>query len=411
MRIVIAGAGLGGLTAAWELHKSGHEVTVLEARDRVGGRTWSAALDNGTITERGGEYIFPTEFAARRLAAELGLPIVSHGVPYARRSMRGIRPTVAAIDATMERAARTLAAMRADGVSGVSVAEVFRAALGADFEADPAYRRLVISLAADPRLASAAAVLRGEPEATHARLDDGGRVWGGNQRLSLELARRLGGRIRLESPVAAIEQDASGASLTLVDGSVERADAAIVAVPLPLLRVLELGFALPPAQRDALDHRYMGVAAKLGLPIAATDADPARQSPDGFWWSWQSQGADVEHRIDALSHFASTAPTLAAIGADATGRAASWTAAALALRPETVLVGEPLITTWADDPWTRGAYSAAGLDWREEDDHAFERAAGRVAFAGEHTGSAQSISGAVASGYRAAQAVERALAG
>ncbi|MGX5695757.1 flavin monoamine oxidase family protein [Agromyces soli] len=410
MRITIVGAGLGGLTAAWELVKSGHDVAVLEARDRVGGRTWSARLPDGTVTERGGEYVFPREFAARRLAAELELPIVSHGVPYARRSLRGIRPSAAAVEATMAAAAGTLARMRADGLERISVAEVFRTAVGERFEADPAYRRLVISLAADPAQASAVAVLRGQPALTSEHLEDGGRIWGGNQRIALELARRLGERVRLESPVAAVERDASSATVTLVDGSLERADAVVVAVPLPILRTLHLGFELPATQREALDHRFMGVAAKLGVPVASTGDDPAVQSPDGFWWSWRSMGADGEHRVPALSHFASTTPTLAALGADATGRAETWAAAALALRPGTVASGEPLLTTWADDPWTRGAYSAPTLDWREEDELAFERAAGRVAFAGEHTASAQTISGAVASGYRAARAIEVELA-
>ncbi|WP_282856252.1 FAD-dependent oxidoreductase [Pseudoclavibacter helvolus] len=41
MRIIVIGAGLAGLTSAWELRKLGHSVIVLEARDRVGGRTWS----------------------------------------------------------------------------------------------------------------------------------------------------------------------------------------------------------------------------------------------------------------------------------------------------------------------------------------------------------------------------------
>ena len=55
MKIIIVGAGFAGLSAAHKLHKSGAEVIVLEARDRVGGRVYSKALSNGEVVEMGGE--------------------------------------------------------------------------------------------------------------------------------------------------------------------------------------------------------------------------------------------------------------------------------------------------------------------------------------------------------------------
>src|SRR6516165_7450339 len=41
IKIVILGAGIAGLTAGYELRKAGYDVTILEARDRVGGRNWT----------------------------------------------------------------------------------------------------------------------------------------------------------------------------------------------------------------------------------------------------------------------------------------------------------------------------------------------------------------------------------
>lgn len=403
MDIVVVGAGLAGLTAAWELGKAGHRCTVLEARDRVGGRTWSERLGNGEVTERGGEYVFPTEFAIRRLAAEVGVPLMSHNVRYGRRTVNGRVISFAELAETSDRVRTALARMLADGETRVSLERAFAEALGADYRLDPVYRRTTTSAAADPALVSAEAVLLHESSTEGGYIEDGGRFVGGNQALAIELARRLGERVRLEHPVAGLEQSATGVQVLLGDGSRIDADAAVVAVPLPILRDLELGFALPEAQQTALDHRFMGVAAKLGVPLSRVDDDVALQNPDHTWWSWRSLSIDGEHRIDALSSFAGGPFALDSLGV-AEGPE-GWVRALRRMRPELEIDGEVLLTTWADDPWTRGAYTAAGLDWTAADATAFDRPAGRVAIAGEHTGLAQSLSGAVASGYRAAAAL------
>ena len=51
------GAGLAGLAAAEALSLAGVRVTVLEARDRVGGRVWSQRLENGAVIEMGAEFV------------------------------------------------------------------------------------------------------------------------------------------------------------------------------------------------------------------------------------------------------------------------------------------------------------------------------------------------------------------
>jgi monoamine oxidase len=84
-RVVVIGAGLAGLHAAWRVHLAGVEVIVLEARDRVGGRTWSQTMADGTIIERGGEFIAPDQEVVRSLCAELGLALSPHGFSFDRR--------------------------------------------------------------------------------------------------------------------------------------------------------------------------------------------------------------------------------------------------------------------------------------------------------------------------------------
>lgn len=69
----IIGAGLAGLMAARELAAAGVSVCVLEARDRVGGRTWTRPASDGTLLDVGGQWIGPTQQRMNRLVAELGI--------------------------------------------------------------------------------------------------------------------------------------------------------------------------------------------------------------------------------------------------------------------------------------------------------------------------------------------------
>jgi putrescine oxidase len=70
--VVVVGAGPSGLTAARELKKAGLTVAVLEARDRVGGRTWTDTVD-GAMLEIGGQWVSPDQTALLELLAELNL--------------------------------------------------------------------------------------------------------------------------------------------------------------------------------------------------------------------------------------------------------------------------------------------------------------------------------------------------
>ena len=70
--VVIIGAGVTGLTAANRLVAEGRTVAVLEARDRVGGRTWTKDIEGVTL-EIGGQWVSPDQTALLETLDELGL--------------------------------------------------------------------------------------------------------------------------------------------------------------------------------------------------------------------------------------------------------------------------------------------------------------------------------------------------
>ena len=69
--VVVVGAGLAGLMAARHLRAYGVDVLVLEARDRVGGRTYTTSASDGTLIDMGGQWVGPTQERLIALAAEL----------------------------------------------------------------------------------------------------------------------------------------------------------------------------------------------------------------------------------------------------------------------------------------------------------------------------------------------------
>jgi monoamine oxidase len=74
--VIVIGAGLAGLSAAYELHRAGWKVTVLEARPRVGGRVYSIrSFAHGQVAEGGGEFIEETHTRMLSFAKEFNLPL------------------------------------------------------------------------------------------------------------------------------------------------------------------------------------------------------------------------------------------------------------------------------------------------------------------------------------------------
>src|SRR5919112_340311 len=87
MRIVVVGAGFAGLAAAERIAAAGHDVEVVEARDRIGGRVWSDRLGNGALIERGAEFITAGYETTERIGPRLGLELGGMGIHYPEREI------------------------------------------------------------------------------------------------------------------------------------------------------------------------------------------------------------------------------------------------------------------------------------------------------------------------------------
>ena len=395
MRVVIIGAGLAGLAAADTLQRAGADVFVLEARDRVGGRVWSAPF-GPSVVERGAEFILPGESELTAAAGRLGLALVRKGTRYGNRTPVAEGPPVRPEQVVA--AAERLARMPLDHSESVAAA-VARAQL-APGVADAICARLEVS-AGHPAGDLAAAVLRDAGSAfgdfdTHT-------LAGGNDRVAAGLAAAIGeNRIRLSAPVTAVRWEQNQVTVTTDDGAAWDADAAVVALPASVTGRVTFAPPLPAAKVTALTAVRYGEAAKLFVGLRAPAPPSATISVPGRFWTYTQLGADGRP-LPFVAAFAGTTAALERLAiAAGPGR---WLDAVGALRPDLELDRDAVaLATWSDDPWTRGAYSADSPAARLGDPE-LARSVGPLAFAGEHTAGAWhgTMEGALRSGQRAAE--------
>ena len=412
-RVVVVGAGFAGLAAAYELVDLdlGFDVTVLEARDRVGGRVWSRELANGAIVEMGAEWIGPTEPTVKAMAGRLDLRLAGVGVDFMTRNVVG-GATVSHEDqqATVEIAGRVLADLDAPVVARSSMGEfvevlpvtdaqraVFRSRLQGSFGTD-------LSAISLRMMAERASPLRVNDPAAG---DDGlyYRLADGNQSLAIAMANRLAD-VRLGHVATTVEHDQLGTKINCTSGSDSFevvGDAVVIAVPVELALDLDFRPPLPDDLAAALSVVPMGTAAKLAIGTREPPPLRAIQDVEVPYWCWTGKDGDGGVRR-AVTAFCGSVQSQQRLATDR-GDPSTWLERLGTANPDVEFVDDALMFDWSQDQWARGCYSAfdnAATDVLP----VLSKPVGRLFFAGEHTNDeSATMEGALLSGLRAAEQV------
>ncbi|MFJ8623076.1 flavin monoamine oxidase family protein [Kitasatospora sp. NPDC093550] len=413
---VVVGAGLAGLTAATGLAARGIEVTVLEARERVGGRTHGIEAAPGAWVDAGAAYLGDRHTELLSTAAELGLkttpttmlgasrfaldgetgadpetespgtgtdpgpgpdPSTGPGAADGEAATRdgrfpplnavalgdlfdrlaeltaGVRPEAPWLTPDAERLDTTTAAEWAERhLTHPDARRFFPLFLGEMCAADPA----------DVSVLHLAFYLRSGGGLRYLNAFAGGaqqdRIDGGAHQVCERLAERLGGRVRLGEPVRAVHQDDRGVTVHTDRGS-HRADVAVLALPPLLADAIEHRPALPAPR--AGERTARGCAVKVHLVYPA----PLWREHGLSGWSVNARGPllstvddSPEGGIGVLTGFVTGAEAHRFAALTPRRQRAEAFAQAARLFP---MLPEPTgfhVTDWLNDPFSRGCYAA-----------------------------------------------------
>jgi monoamine oxidase len=425
-RVVVAGAGLAGLTAARQLEALGAEIIIVEARDRVGGRvhTLRHGFAEGQHAEAGADLIEEEQEAVLQLAKELNLEpvkILRGGWGFYGTSKSGARKVRRAVD-TFERAA---ARLRPE-IAAYKGAESRWDSAVAQLLARESVASWIERARVDRELAAGVRGLRGffladaddlsllplVEQFASGDMPGAGRMYrlrNGNDGLPAGIAQALRGCILLNTVVRRVSQTSTGVRVAIDDGRLHevRADYAIVAMPASTAKDVRFSPALADAQRRAIATLRYGNATRivlqferrfwkrLGRPIAY-----GSDRPTGAVWDGNEQqsrkpgilsllaGGDASREVRRI---------VATGGWNGLIRHLTWLG-----RPSRLLAAASY--TWERDRWAKGGYAVFDPEFDPALRSWLARPHGRVVFAGEHTSMKWQgyMNGAVESGRRAA---------
>ena len=421
-RVVVLGAGLAGLGAAYNLIRHGYEVIVLEAQDRPGGRVLTVrdGFQRGGYAEMGAVRIFETHTHTQKYIAEFGLSLTPYdtgdrvfymqrrrfmpppaGVPWPLRGFApGEQPDPGAkIPQYLLSGFDKIGDVNDAGWPGAfpSAVELDRTTITGYLQSQGASDTWVDWLYAQEGgigRTNAAAGFGVESVAGGSELRS---IAGGNDRLPYAFARALGGRVKYGSEVVRVAQDRRGVTVGYTERGRRhelRADRVVCALPFaPLRRVSLSGFS--DRKRTAIDRlRYMAagrcyfqtrtrfwqqdpLAPLGGVNLVGTDTMAGRV------WNTSSQQPDPTLGMVHAYMFDTEALEFASLGRRRVDAMEKLFHRLLpGIRGQVIGVAEKL---WQEDPWAGG-----GWGWVQPGELSFMFPAmrepdGRVHFAGEHT--------------------------
>jgi monoamine oxidase len=420
--VVVLGAGFAGVTAARNLRDAGHHAVVLEARDRVGGRTWYREVPGTGVWAEYGGMLF-SQATQPYVAAEIeryGIAVtppddpevvawIRNGERQEGMSAIGRIQAMLASSGLMSALATTGEAFASRGRTALGDLDITSAAwvdaLDADPEAADYLRAFLVGMGGTAiERSSVLPLLWDMVELAYTPADafiDIGELFADGTK-SLIDAIAAGLDTHLETVVTHVRHDEEGVTVTSADGSSVHARAAVVALPLNVWADISFDPGLSEPKHRAATQRHPGEVSKVLAVVAdapATYLGAGWGTPINAGFVTKSagdhrlfMGFSVQDRVDLRDRDAVAAAVRAHL-------------------PEATVVATDG-HDWVGDPYSKGTWLAVPPSWFSDGTfEALREPEGRVAFAGSDIAAegAGWIEGAIASGAAEAARVHQLL--